>query len=189
MGFVLDNRRFPAGFALAGIMLALAACQSGDSTGFLDLGSDGQAAAPEQITALELRAFCPQVTLRDGTAYFNAYERGGEGDRSRLTYQASISDVTRSCTNSGGLIAMNVAVAGRVVPGPLGQPGTVTMPIRIAVVRGDEVLYSQLHQHQVEVGTTTGATQFVFNDPNVTVPAGQERGVRIFAGYDDGPQD
>jgi hypothetical protein len=61
------------------------------------------------------------------------------------------------------------------------------MPIRVAVVRGDEVLYSKLHSFQTTISDTSSATQFVFNDPAVTIPEPAEQNVRIYAGYDEGP--
>jgi hypothetical protein len=172
-------------------MLAVAGCQSGDGGGgFLGMGG-GSKADPKveegKILASELLAYCPQVTLREGTAFFDSYAKGGEGDKTKIVYQTSIADVTRSCTRADGMLTMNVAVAGRVVPGPLGKAGTVTMPIRVAVMRGSEVLYSKLHQYQVTIGSTSAATQFVFNDANVTVPNPVEKDLRVFAGFDEGP--
>ena len=187
----LFNGRFLAGFALSGFMLAVAGCQSGDGGGGI-LGMGGASKADPKveegkILASELLAYCPKVTLREGTAFFDSYAKGGEGDKAKIVYQTSISDVTRNCTRADGMLTMNVAVAGRVVPGPLGKAGTVTMPIRIAVMRGTEVLYSKLHQYPVSIGSTTAATQFVFNDPNVTVPNPTEQDLRVFAGFDEGP--
>lgn len=182
----LSNLRFLAGLSLSGFLLAVAGCQSGGP------GSTAVAAAEpapvEKVRESELRAYCPQVVLREGTAFFNTYARGGEEDPAKLVYQASIADVTRSCTYGEGTLTMNIAVAGKIVPGPAGSAGTITMPIRIAVTRGDEVLYSKLHQFPVAVGQTAGATQFVFNDPNVTFPAPAPRSIRVFAGYDEGPE-
>ena len=106
-------------FALAVLMLA-SACQSG-----------GQ--PREQVLQSDLTGYCPRVQLREGTAYFTTYAKGGQDDPAKIVHQASISDVTRSCTRAGGMLTMKVAVAGRVVSGPAGGPGTVTMPIRVAV--------------------------------------------------------
>lgn len=170
-----------------GTGLSLAGCQAGGALGALDLRGDRAESQQETVSVEELRAFCPPITLREGTAFFRTYERGGDGDPSRIIHQASISDVTRSCSYNGDAITMNVAVAGRIVPGPRGGTGGVTMPIRVAVVRGTEVLYTQLHRYQVEISDTAGATQFVFNDPNVNFILPADRGVRVFAGYDEGP--
>lgn len=170
-------------------MLAVAGCQSGDGADSLGVGLDGtrnkDLAAPT-VTEASLRAYCPQVTLREGTAFFSTYAKGGDGDPAKLAYQASIADVTRSCTAADGTTTINVAIAGKVIPGPAGGPGTITMPIRVAVVYGGEVLYSQLHKYQVAVGAE--ATQFLFSDPNVVIPTPAQGGtVQVFAGYDEGP--
>lgn len=173
-----------AGIAVLGFMLAVAGCQSGD--GAANLGVDaGADKSQEQITVSELRAYCPRVNLREGTAFYTTYAKGGDGDPQKVTYQAAITDVTRNCTSSGGMMTINVAAAGRVISGPAGAPGTITMPIRVAVLRGTEVIYSQLHKYQVTVGSE--ATQFVFNDPNVAIPVPDPGTVKVFVGYDDAP--
>jgi len=175
---------------LGGFILAAAGCQSGDRTGFLNLGGGKkEAAEPAQpkITESELRAFCPRVLLREGTASLNVFDKGGDGDATKLRHQASISDVTRTCNRSGGVLTMTVAVAGKVVPGPAFSGGQVTLPIRVVVVRGEEVLYSQLQQHPVAVSDPSVATQFVFSDPAVNFPEADDRSVMIYAGFDEGP--
>ncbi len=174
-------RSFRIGVAVTATALALAACQSKDPAAALAVDGAGQ----QKISSEELQAFCPGVGLREGTATFRSYAKGGQDDPTKLAYQGSISDVTRSCTYPGGGVTMNVAVAGRVVTGPSGGAGSVTLPIRVVVVRGSEVLYSQLHNHQVAV--TPGTTQFIFNDPAVAIPAGSEKLVQIYAGFDEGP--
>ncbi|MGX5805689.1 hypothetical protein ACWGS9_31380 [Bradyrhizobium sp. Arg314] len=223
MAFYSVNRRLVAGLALTGFMLAAAGCQSSDN-GILDFGlgkKDPTVPPPPQdpkILASQLRAYCPKVTLREGTAYFNTYAKGGTAkprkkkgdaaaeaeaaaaaaqtgpngqpidpnrDPSKIVYQASVTDVTRDCTHANGQMSMKIAVAGKVVPGPLFAPGTVTMPIRIAVQRGGEVLYSQLHQYQVQVTDASAATQFVFVDSNVVVPEPSARDYQAYAGYDE----
>ena len=84
------------------------------------------------------------------------------------------------------MLTMNVAVAGRVVPGPAGVSGAVTLPIRIVVTHGEEIQYSQLHTYQVAAGGGQ-VQQFVFNDPAVTIPNPTDRGIQVFAGFDGGP--
>ncbi|MDG4856475.1 MULTISPECIES: hypothetical protein [unclassified Mesorhizobium] len=224
MRFYSVNRRVVAGLALTGFMLAAAGCQSSDN-GILNFGfskKDPTAPPPPQdpkVLASQLRAYCPKVTLRDGTAFFNTYAKGAAAktkkkkvdaaadaeaeaaaaaqtgpngqpvdpnrDPAKIIYQASITDVTRDCTHENGQLTMKIAVAGKVVPGPLFTPGTVTMPIRIAVQHGPDVLYSQLHQYQVQVTDPSAATQFVFTDTNVVVPEPTARDYQAYAGYDE----
>lgn len=206
MVFRRSHGRFLAATALVGFMFAVAGCQSSDGGGLLGVGgSDSkQAVKPEagKVSATSLRAYCPKVTLRAGTAYFNTYGSGGrkvasaddsmdaagQNDSSNIIYQSAITDVTRDCTHAGGTMTLNVAVAGKVVPGPLGKPGAVTMPIRIVVMRGTDVLYSKLHQYKVQVSDMSAATQFVFSDPAIAVPEPTVANYQVFAGYDEGPK-
>lgn len=166
--------------------LLLAGCQSGSGVDALDLNNQR---SEEPVNLSELRMYCPAIQLREGTAYFNTYERGGEDDPSRIVYQASIADVTRRCSNANGMLNINVGVAGRIVPGPKGKAGAITMPIRVVVVAGSEVVYSQLFKHPVSIDDTIGATQFVFTDPSIQVPMPSSQNMLIFAGYDEGPYD
>ncbi len=182
MGTFLNQKQFMVGSAFAGFMLAAVGCQSSVAPGS---NLDAPKPPQEKILESELRAYCPGVILRDGTAFYKSYAKGGQDDPTKLAYQAAIADVTRSCTRANGMMTINVAAAGKIVTGPAGAPGSVTMPIRIVVVRGDEVLYSKLHQHKVDVGPS--ATQFVFNDPNVVIPEPEPGSVRVFAGFDEGP--
>lgn len=180
------NMRFYAVLAVIGIGIATSGCQSSDPAGVLNIGKKKEQAPDERITQEEVRAYCPDVTLREGTAYFSDYGKKAEKAPENLIYQASIEDVTRSCSYSDTAITMNVAVAGKVVPGPKGKAGDITMPIRIAVTQGGELVYSQLHQYTVAV-SPSGATQFIFNDPSVVINGPIKRNIVVFAGYDEGP--
>ncbi|MBB6408289.1 hypothetical protein [Mesorhizobium sangaii] len=224
MAFRTFSGRFLAGLALTGFMLAAAGCQSSDN-GILDLGfgkKDPTTPPPPQdpkVLASQLQAYCPRVTVRDGTAFFNTYAKGVQKPKSKamrkprnqaeaeqqaqeaqaaanaaatapdesanIIYQASISDVTRDCLRANGQLTMKIAVAGKVVPGPKFSPGTITMPIRIAVMHGTDVLYSQIHPYQIQVTDPSVATQFVFTDSNVVVPEPSAQDYQAFAGYDE----
>jgi hypothetical protein len=191
-----------------GLALLLSACQS-TKTAPVDLGvgtADGvqtdvaqgtiapvatavdTVTEPGRITDVELRAYCPKVDLREGTAFYRTYEKGGKEteDETKVIYQAALSETSRDCKFANGVLTMTVAAAGRVVPGPKGKGGTITMPIRVAVTRGDEVLYSKLSQQQVQIAET-GATQFVFSDTEVSFPQPTARNITIYVGYDEGP--
>ena len=166
-------------------MAAVAGCQSGDSSDVLNVGGTGQGqTVPEgKVLQSELRAYCPKVALREGYAFLSSYEKKAEEDPTKLIYQASLATVTRKCTYAPGVINLEVAAAGRVVPGPLATDGTVKMPIRVEARLGDEVVYSNVADFEVAVSKTSGATQFIFNNANVSVPADGGT-VQVLVGYD-----
>jgi hypothetical protein len=181
----LNQRRFSPGFGFLAVVFAIAGCQSESTTSKVSDVNSGQLQPPTLES--DLRAYCPAVNLRDGTSVLRRYAKGGEGDPQKLAYQASITDVTRTCSRNDTQMTINVAAAGRVVTGPVGTAGAVTLPIRVVVLRGEEVLYSQLHPNQVNITNPAAATQYLFNDPNVVIPIPEPGTIRIFVGYDEGP--
>jgi len=56
-------------------------------------------------------------------------------------------------------------------------------------MHGNDVLYSQLHKYPVSIASAAGATQYVFTDPSVTVPAPSAANYQVFVGFDEGPYD
>lgn len=164
------------------MLLGVAGCNTSSGTG-ATVATNGE----KRISETELRAFCPSIVLREGTAFFSTHEKGGNGDPTRLIQQATLSETTRACQYGDGNITMDVAAAGRIVPGPKFKPGTYTMPIRVAVVQGDAVIYSKLHKQAVSVTNSDSATQFVFTDKAISFPRPTAANVQVFVGFDEGP--
>lgn len=183
MWFTVFDHKKTAAFAMTGLMLALAGCQSSDA---LDVGSAGPAQQqPERITVEELRAYCPRLTLRSEDAVHNVYARNGDGDPTKLVYRAAIMDSTRSCTYGPGTLGMTFAVAGRVIPGPLGTAGTINLPVEITVYQNQDIIYSQTLNQQVAIADTAGATQFLVTDAQFSMPTPTSPNVRVFVGFAD----
>lgn len=166
--------------ALAAAALLLSACTSNDNGGAALEGVPPAMAAAEAEGTIP--AYCPQVSLREGTAIL----RKGEGES--LQYVASIVSTSRDCRIVNGELRMKIGVAGRVVPGPAATPGEIGLPIRIAVVRGVDVLYSQQGSRAVTLRPGEGAEQFVYVDQAVAVPDPTARSLVVYAGFDEGPQ-
>ncbi|EEH15691.1 MULTISPECIES: hypothetical protein [Brucella] len=170
------------------LLASLAGCTtSGTENGANSSLPTKTTSGEKRISETELRAYCPSVSLRDGTAFFNTYEKGGDKDPERVIYQAALTDTTRSCQYGNGTLTMDIAGAGKVVPGPKYKTGTIVMPIRVAIRQGDQVVYSKLHKQRVSITNPDTATQFVFNDKGVTIPMPDKQNVQIFIGFDEGP--
>lgn len=169
------------------LLASLAGCTtSGTENGANSSLPTKATSGEKRISETELRAYCPSVSLRDGTAFFNTYEKGGDKDPERVIYQAALTDTTRSCQYGNGTLTMDIAGAGKVVPGPKYKTGTIVMPIRVAIRQGDQVVYSKLHKQRVSITNPDTATQFVFNDKGVTIPMLDKQNVQIFIGFDEG---
>ncbi|EUC01255.1 hypothetical protein PMI07_003240 [Rhizobium sp. CF080] len=171
------------GFLAVSVVAVLASCNSSAPTeGLTPTAPAGQAATPV------VQAFCPPVVMLEQTAIHRAYARGGENQPEKLLYQASLADATRQCTANETTLTINVVAQGRVVQGPVGVPGKVTLPVLVEVVDGDSVIYSQKVAFPVDM--PAGGTQFIFNKADVQIPnaqGGASRFTRVRLGFDTGP--
>ncbi len=160
--------------------LLLAGCGSTNlfSTSALDLFSTSSkattgnaAAGGESVTDVE----CPTVEVRTGAATLMIGGKAGEGEPSAidLRYQGTIVRTARECRVSAGVMTMKVGIEGRVITGPAGGPGTVDIPLRIAVVQegvNPKTIASKFAR--IEVGITSGVDRVPFThvDPDVSFP-------------------
>ncbi|WP_117190708.1 PilZ domain-containing protein [Rhizobium terrae] len=170
---------------LAVSLAALAGCNSSSPTE--GLTPTAQAAPPQQAITPVVQAFCPPVVMLEQTAIHQVYARGGDKNPEKLLYQASLADATRQCTANETTLTINVVAQGRLVQGPAGTPGKITLPILVEVVDGDNIIYSQKVAFPVDM--PAGGTQFIFNKPDVQIPnaqGGASRFTRVRLGYDTG---
>jgi hypothetical protein len=79
---------------------------------------------------------CPSVSIRAGASTFAVGLPGKPATGSDLRYQATITRTARDCTQTGNQITARVGIQGRVIAGPAGNPPTVEIPLRVAVVQG-----------------------------------------------------
>lgn len=186
-GFIMDfaamTRKARYGVLLG--FVALASCQTAKTSDTLGSAKPGDA----ELTADDLRAYCPRVSLHEGTAILRTYTKNKKDDPDEMIYQATITDVTRACRYEGGNLYMQVAAAGRVVWGPKGTAGSLELPIRVAVKQGESLPYSKLHKIQVTVPATGDATQFILKDDQIVVPAPTQPDLQVLTGFDEGPYD
>lgn len=133
--------------------------------------------------------YCPKIEIRHGTEAYRKYVKQNEPSRDTIVWQASISETARQCQEDpNGTMSIKVGVSGRVLAGPKGGPGDVSVPIRVAVVKYREsVLASDLYKEQVTIDANHSS---VFRRVyRVEVPSpGNDRDYIIYVGFDDGKQ-
>jgi hypothetical protein len=79
---------------------------------------------------------CPDVKVRAGASTYAVAAPGKQAVGSEVRYQATITRTARDCNLNAGQITARVGIQGRVIVGPAGAPGTVEIPLRVAVVQG-----------------------------------------------------
>jgi hypothetical protein len=111
--------------------------------------------------------YCPEVDISEGGS---AYRVGG-ADNASVRYQFNISDTARQCDPAGpGQASIKIGVAGNLVIGPAGQPGSFSVPLRIAVTDADhKPVYSKIYTIQATADAMNSGQFRIVADP-IVVP-------------------
>jgi hypothetical protein len=179
MGRVTNGRSGP--LALLGLSLALGGCGSTDvfKVSALDLFSTSSKATgdnPAGVSAEHVE--CPSIQVRTGAATLLIGSKPGDVEPSALDvrYQGSIIRTARECHINAGIMTMKVGIEGRVITGPAGGPGTVDVPLRIAVVQEGvepKAVASKFGRETVTVQSAVDRVTFTHVDPEITFPLPQ----------------
>lgn len=128
---------------------------------------------------------CPRIEIRDGS---NVWRQGGEGAM-ELRYQATITDLARECRIDGATMTIRVGVEGRVLVGPKGDGGRITLPIRIAVTKGlSTPVWTRLYQVPIEVPAGSPNVAFTQVEDQVSFPLPEPGDLAtyiVFVGFDN----
>src|ERR1700738_5110205 len=92
--------------------------------------------APPPAPEGENHLTCPPVSSRAGASTYAVAAPGKQPVGNDLRFQATITRTARDCTQSGDQITARIGILGRVIAGPAGNPPTVEIPLRVAVVQG-----------------------------------------------------
>jgi hypothetical protein len=145
-------RHLRVALALAGVGAVLSGCGGGSlfggSGGSSDsspsigsrfsqiFGSKSQAVGETAPPPVDNELSCPPVSIRAGASTFAVAAPGKQPVGNDLRFQASITRTARDCKQNGDQIVARIGILGRVIAGPAGNPPTVEIPLRVAVVQG-----------------------------------------------------
>ena len=179
--------------ASAGLAALLAGCSMGGMFG----GGSGSnpslqnaPAAPAAVAQAQTNALpaiateCPPIRVRLGGEAMFYYGNGRTGDPKALQYQGVIDESTRNCVVSDGLITVNLGVSGRVLLGPAGSQKSVNAPIRFAVERDGQAVFSEKYTIPVAITPENNSGEFVKVVENVAIPYLGGEKITIWVGFD-----
>jgi hypothetical protein len=166
-------------------VIALSACANLEST-------MGPLATPTPATSTAQQVAnsdidCPTATVRTGAS---AWQVSAGPGATNVRYQGSLGQIARECAVLGETMTVRVGVEGRILVGPKGGPGTVNVPLRIALVQEGpqpRPLWSKFYS--VPVSVPPGASQAVFTqvEDDVTFPLPANRKLDnyvVYVGFD-----
>jgi hypothetical protein len=90
-----------------------------------------------QLTETGESLHCPQVVAWPHDRLLTIYADGKVGDAQAIMHRGEITRLVRQCQIVGNQVVVKYGVAGRVLLGPKGAPGQVTLPVSIKVADAD----------------------------------------------------
>jgi hypothetical protein len=177
-----------AGLALVFAGLIVGSCATVEAPlGPIGEAKDGSASVRATQQGVPSEIECPAVTIRSGAS---AWQLPSGGRATDVRYQGSLGQLVRECAILGETMTMRVGVEGRLLVGPKGGPGSVKVPIRMALVAEGPTpkpLWSKFYN--AEVSVPEGASQAVFSivEDDLTFPMPSNREIGnyvVFVGFD-----
>lgn len=152
---------------------ALAGCgMSGMTSGFLgQTSSTGSATvneasllnaakneggSPQLVNLEEVARDCPVFATPPGEREVTFYEPGREGEALGIVHRGEITQTARECRIDAGRLTIKYGFSGRVLLGPRGQPGTLSLPVAVKVQNG---LKETVLTDRLEVQTAVDQTR------------------------------
>jgi hypothetical protein len=159
--------------------------QADDGSAASPVGAQAAPAVPAAPGPAYVAGKCPTVVVRDEGAVHRVY-KGAKTDPQQLSYQASLVQATRQCTTNGTSLNITVVAQGRLVSGPAGMPSTVNLPIKVEVMDGEKVLYTDTTSYAVTVAGGETTTQFLYTDSKVSTTGGSGGFTQVVVSFDEG---
>ncbi|MBA4782669.1 MAG: hypothetical protein H2045_05560 [Rhizobiales bacterium] len=129
-------------------------------------------------------AACPPIQILEGTGALVAYADPKSEDAANIDHQATIIRSGRNCRLENGTLTLRVGTGGRVAKGPKSAGDSVTLPIRIVVLRGEkEVLFSKLYSQFLPLNSSA-AQDFSLVEEAIALPVKTGENLKILVGFD-----
>ena len=76
---------------------------------------------------------CPRFSVWPRDKRLTIYESGRAGDNSSVQHRGELTKTARECQIGGDRVTVKYGFAGRVLLGPRGKAGTLTLPLKVHV--------------------------------------------------------
>ncbi len=130
---------------------------------------------------------CPSFDVSSGDRTITFHAPGLDGDTLSVMHRGEITDTARECSPSANGLAMKYGFSGRVLLGPKGKPGSITLPAKLMVVEGTKGTLNT-ETVRVVVNVPAGSTTGYFSEVrDIDLPLAQgtsPKSYRIYIGFD-----
>ncbi len=139
----------------------------------------------------EIAAGCPRLSISPRGGHLTIYEDGRAGDGLAIMHRGEITKTARECQIEPGRVTVRYGFSGRVLLGPRGKAGNVTLPVNIVVtdtkrekIASDTVSVGAGVAVDNPIGYFSTVRSLTFPIPEGTRPGEFE----VFVGFDQNAQ-
>lgn len=130
---------------------------------------------------------CPRFQVWSREGYLTIYEQGRVGDGLAVMHRGEITKTARECQIESGRVTVKYGFSGRVLLGPKGQGGHITMPLNVFVSdsKRQKIATDKL-KVDVDVSLDKPIGYFsVVRSVTFTIPEGSRPGeFEVYVGFD-----
>ncbi|MGE0054209.1 MAG: hypothetical protein AB7S74_08375 [Hyphomicrobium sp.] len=99
----------------------------------LTAAKSGDTATTGSTNVGEISGGCPRMVLASRDNNITFYEPGRAGDGLAIMHRGEITKTARECQVEPGRVTVKYGFSGRVLLGPRGKPGSITLPVNVTV--------------------------------------------------------
>lgn len=104
-----------------------------DKEALLTAAKAGDTSTTGSTSVGEIAAGCPRMVLASRDNNITFYEPGRTGDGLAIMHRGEITKTARECQIEPGRVTVKYGFSGRVLLGPRGKPGNITLPVNVTV--------------------------------------------------------
>ncbi len=137
--------------------------------------------------AIESAPGCPKVSVWPRDNNLTIYEPGRVGDGLAIMHRGEITKTMRECTVGQGQVMVRYGFSGRVLLGPRGKSGAVTLPVNIFVTdsKRDKIMTETAKVDTIVVVENPIGYFSTVRTVTIPVPEGARPGeFELFVGFD-----
>jgi hypothetical protein len=147
--------------------------------------------APVSPAVGEIAHGCPRLSISPRGSHLTIYEDGRAGDGLAIMHRGEITKTARECQIEPGRVTVKYGFSGRVLLGPRGKAGNVTLPVNLVVtdskrekITGDSMSVAVAVAVDDPIGYFSTVRTVTFDIPEGTRPGEFE----LFVSFDQGAQ-
>jgi hypothetical protein len=135
----------------------------------------------------EISGGCPRFVVAPRDNHITFYEQGHAGDGLAIMHRGEITKTARECQVEPGRVTVKYGFSGRVLLGPKGKPGNISLPLNVSV---NDAKRAKVASDNVKVDVTVEADKPIgyfsaVRTVTFAVPEGSRPGeFEVMVGFD-----